>query len=163
MEPLTGLAVDMKTHAYLGIESVWNDKNYWVNMQDCCKGIQGMRYDLGSLGDWEYMLPSGVLNELLMPHDTQLAALVRRGIDIGDKIEKFNVALDYSFTPSAENEADGSVDKRASTDFAMNGISNRKPKADLQDKLLLVDLPISWVLPITFSKAEYDMRYPNFT
>ena len=40
IETLTG-ACHLLTHsAYLGIESVWNHKNYWVNMQDCSHGVQ---------------------------------------------------------------------------------------------------------------------------
>ena len=25
---------------YLGIESLWNHRNYWINMQDCASGLQ---------------------------------------------------------------------------------------------------------------------------
>lgn len=40
IESLTGSAHPLNHPAYLGIESVWNDKNYWVNMQDCSNGVQ---------------------------------------------------------------------------------------------------------------------------
>jgi len=39
IEPLTGLAHPLNTMNYLGIESVWNHQNYWVNMQDCSEGV----------------------------------------------------------------------------------------------------------------------------
>lgn len=38
IETLTGNAVSTKDDEYLGIESVWNNKNYWVNMQSCIDG-----------------------------------------------------------------------------------------------------------------------------
>jgi hypothetical protein len=38
IESLTGCAVSTKDDDYLGIESVWNHKNYWVNMQSCADG-----------------------------------------------------------------------------------------------------------------------------
>lgn len=38
IETLTGDATSTKDDEYLGIESVWNHKNYWVNMQSCYDG-----------------------------------------------------------------------------------------------------------------------------
>lgn len=40
IETLTGVCHPLTHSAYLGIESVWNHKNYWVNMQDCSHGVQ---------------------------------------------------------------------------------------------------------------------------
>lgn len=30
----------MDSFNYLGIEFVWNNVNYWVNMQDCFEGVK---------------------------------------------------------------------------------------------------------------------------
>lgn len=38
IEALTGTATSTKDDEYLGIESLWNHKNYWVNMQSCVDG-----------------------------------------------------------------------------------------------------------------------------
>lgn len=38
IEALTGNAKSTKDDDYLGIESVWNHQNYWVNMQKCQDG-----------------------------------------------------------------------------------------------------------------------------
>lgn len=38
IEALTGEATSTKDDEYLGIESVWNHKNFWVNMQSCYDG-----------------------------------------------------------------------------------------------------------------------------
>ncbi len=38
IESLSGIAKSTKDDGYLGIESVWNHTNYWVNMQRCYDG-----------------------------------------------------------------------------------------------------------------------------
>lgn len=57
IEPFTGLSHPVDSQNYLGIESVWNATNYWVNMQDCSDGVKGLSYDLGDCTRWEYMFP----------------------------------------------------------------------------------------------------------
>lgn len=38
IEALSGVAKSTKDENYLGIESIWNHQNYWVNMQKCQDG-----------------------------------------------------------------------------------------------------------------------------
>ena len=40
IEPTTGRAKATNDPEYLGIESVWNHQNLWVNMQDCSNGCE---------------------------------------------------------------------------------------------------------------------------
>lgn len=40
IEPSTGRRKPLTSTRYLGIESLWNHKNLWVNMQPCPNGIQ---------------------------------------------------------------------------------------------------------------------------
>jgi hypothetical protein len=40
IEPTTGYAKATNSSEYLGIESVWNHQNLWVNMQDCSNGCE---------------------------------------------------------------------------------------------------------------------------
>ncbi|XP_045186908.2 dynein regulatory complex subunit 7-like isoform X2 [Mercenaria mercenaria] len=58
VEPFTGLSHPVESTNYLGIESVWNHVNYWVNMQDCSEGVKNLSYDLGDCTRWEYMFPN---------------------------------------------------------------------------------------------------------
>ncbi|XP_011446060.2 dynein regulatory complex subunit 7-like isoform X1 [Crassostrea angulata] len=58
IEPFTGLSHPMDSSNYLGIESVWNNVNYWVNMQDCSEGVKGLSFDLGDSTVWEFMFPN---------------------------------------------------------------------------------------------------------
>ncbi|XP_071080586.1 dynein regulatory complex subunit 7-like [Haliotis cracherodii] len=70
IEPFTGLSHEADSPNYLGIESVWNNFNYWVNMQDCSDGVKGLSYDLGDCTMWEYMFP-GVDKHLLQIPETE--------------------------------------------------------------------------------------------
>lgn len=38
IDPLTGIGYPTNSDNFLGIESVWNNLNYFVNMQDCSNG-----------------------------------------------------------------------------------------------------------------------------
>ena len=71
IEPFTGLAHPVNDEQYLGIESVWNHQNYWVNMQDCSEGCKNMRYDLGDCTLWEFMFPSNEKPVLQIPEDDE--------------------------------------------------------------------------------------------
>ncbi|XP_011352287.1 dynein regulatory complex subunit 7 [Ooceraea biroi] len=60
IEPSSGVSynpLDDETNSlYLGVESIWNDRNYWVNMQPrgSCAEIN---WDLSNVKFWEHLLP----------------------------------------------------------------------------------------------------------
>nr|XP_047924904.1 dynein regulatory complex subunit 7 isoform X3 [Anser cygnoides] len=56
INPFTGNSHSTMDEHFLGIESVWNHKNYWVNMQDCRNGCKDLIFDLGDTVCWEIML-----------------------------------------------------------------------------------------------------------
>ncbi|KAF5280263.1 hypothetical protein FQR65_LT03071 [Abscondita terminalis] len=56
VEPTTGVCYDTDSDDYCGIESVWNNINYWVNLQDCSKGLGKIDFDLTNLRNWEHIL-----------------------------------------------------------------------------------------------------------
>ncbi|XP_060783023.1 dynein regulatory complex subunit 7 isoform X2 [Neoarius graeffei] len=56
IDPLSGQSYPTSSAHFLGIESVWNHENYWINMQDCRFGCTEMTYDLHDVLKWEYML-----------------------------------------------------------------------------------------------------------
>ncbi|CAL7949593.1 unnamed protein product [Xylocopa violacea] len=60
IEPATGVsyeATDDDTgQLYLDVESIWNDKNYWVNMQST-KSCVDIVWDLSKVKLWEHLLP----------------------------------------------------------------------------------------------------------
>ncbi|XP_011641883.1 dynein regulatory complex subunit 7-like [Pogonomyrmex barbatus] len=51
---------------YLGIESIWNDQNYWMNMQPQGKGCAEINWDLNRIELWEHLLPG---EPQIMQHD----------------------------------------------------------------------------------------------
>ncbi len=87
IEPTTGEAWPLDWAEYLGIETLWNHKNYWVNMQDCSMGVQvrtlqmdwfqlvmkgflpvqSLVYDLGDATKWEFFFPSVEKPLLIVP------------------------------------------------------------------------------------------------
>lgn len=61
LEPSSGMfynPADEETNLlYLGVESIWNDKNYWVNMQPRGNGCAQINWDLSKIEFWEHLLP----------------------------------------------------------------------------------------------------------
>ncbi|XP_009864481.1 PREDICTED: coiled-coil domain-containing protein lobo homolog [Apaloderma vittatum] len=57
INPFTGNSHSTADEQFLGIESVWNHKNYWVNMQDCGNGCKDLTFNLGDAVCWEVLLP----------------------------------------------------------------------------------------------------------
>ncbi|KAL7978736.1 hypothetical protein Chor_013225 [Crotalus horridus] len=57
-DPFTGKSYSPADDHFLGIECLWNHRNYWINMQDCWNGCKDLQFDLGDPVRWEFMLPS---------------------------------------------------------------------------------------------------------
>uniref|UniRef100_UPI001293DA4F LOW QUALITY PROTEIN: dynein regulatory complex subunit 7 n=1 Tax=Lonchura striata TaxID=40157 RepID=UPI001293DA4F len=55
INPFTGNGHSTRDECFLGIESIWNHRNYWVNMQDCRKGCKDLSFDLSDSFCWEIM------------------------------------------------------------------------------------------------------------
>ncbi|KAI9348730.1 hypothetical protein DFJ73DRAFT_834662 [Zopfochytrium polystomum] len=56
IESSTGRIYSTENENYLGVESVFNSTNYWVNMQVCYDGLKGIQFDLGDNSKWEFVL-----------------------------------------------------------------------------------------------------------
>ncbi|KAM6982042.1 dynein regulatory complex subunit 7 [Tautogolabrus adspersus] len=56
IDPLTGNSYSTDDDNFLGIDSVWNNLNYYVNMQDCINGCANVVYDLEDVNLWEPLL-----------------------------------------------------------------------------------------------------------
>uniref|UniRef100_A0A4W5P0I4 Dynein regulatory complex subunit 7 n=1 Tax=Hucho hucho TaxID=62062 RepID=A0A4W5P0I4_9TELE len=69
IDPLTGKSLSTTNKCFLGIESIWNHQNYWVNMQDCRFGCAEMNFDLGDAVKWEYLLYGTTGQSLLLIPD----------------------------------------------------------------------------------------------
>ncbi|XP_032983027.1 dynein regulatory complex subunit 7 isoform X2 [Rhinolophus ferrumequinum] len=56
IDSFTARSYSTQDDHFLGIESLWNHKNYWVNMQDCWNCCKDLVFDLGDPVRWEYLL-----------------------------------------------------------------------------------------------------------
>ncbi|XP_044599229.1 dynein regulatory complex subunit 7-like [Cotesia glomerata] len=70
IEPSSGQHYSLDNHQtnllYHGIESLWNDRNYWVNMQTCEKACEEIDWNLADNSLWLSLLPSETIKELEM-------------------------------------------------------------------------------------------------
>ncbi|XP_018332441.1 dynein regulatory complex subunit 7 [Agrilus planipennis] len=56
IEPSTGYSHPIDSPLYVWIESIWNNTNYWVNMQENSEGIGSIDYDFTNTENWEHLL-----------------------------------------------------------------------------------------------------------
>ncbi|CAI8048479.1 Dynein regulatory complex subunit 7 [Geodia barretti] len=70
IEATTGESYSTDSELYLGIESLWNHRNYWINMQDCARGLQNLVFDLGDATKWESFFPSVDQPLLVVPEES---------------------------------------------------------------------------------------------
>ncbi|XP_074500922.1 dynein regulatory complex subunit 7 [Sebastes fasciatus] len=66
IDPLIGNSYSTDDDNFLGVESVWNNLNYYVNMQDCTYGCADMVYDLEDLKTWEPVLYGAICKKQLI-------------------------------------------------------------------------------------------------
>jgi hypothetical protein len=57
IEPSTGFRHELNDSRYLGIESIWNHQNYYVNRQYPSTFIEEMSWELKDTEKWEHFLP----------------------------------------------------------------------------------------------------------
>ncbi|KAH9593703.1 Dynein regulatory complex subunit 7 [Schistosoma haematobium] len=174
VETLTGLAKPLDCSMYLGIESLWNDHNYWVNMQDCSTGISHLNYNLNDSLCWEYLLPNDSLS------------IERTGFSSIQRPDMFNLQSTMnSKTPTTNHLVSPllivpnslkSKDNNYNSSFNLNdndahclidsahqvrGNVHVKSLGNLQNTPLQLDLPPSWTLPIQIEQKLFKLHYPN--
>ncbi|NXQ95038.1 DRC7 protein, partial [Sagittarius serpentarius] len=88
INPFTGNSHSTTDEHFLGIESVWNHRNYWVNMQDCWNGCKDLVFDLGDAIRWEIMLLGSNKPRQLLPDAEEEKELSDRDMDDMGKEEE---------------------------------------------------------------------------
>uniref|UniRef100_A0A2K5EI03 Dynein regulatory complex subunit 7 n=1 Tax=Aotus nancymaae TaxID=37293 RepID=A0A2K5EI03_AOTNA len=83
IDPFTARSYSTQDEHFLGIESLWNHKNYWINMQDCWNCCKDLIFDLGDPVRWEYMLLGTDKPELFLTEDDS-------GINNEDDVENLH-------------------------------------------------------------------------
>ncbi|XP_030590090.1 dynein regulatory complex subunit 7 isoform X2 [Archocentrus centrarchus] len=92
IDPLTGISYPTNSDKFLGIESVWNNLNYYVNMQDCSNGCADLMFDLDDLKTWEPLLfgaPSKkqLIQKVLKRKDLKLMGKKSNLVEVPDEDE----------------------------------------------------------------------------
>ncbi|KAM8799435.1 dynein regulatory complex subunit 7 [Eudromia elegans] len=88
INPFTGNSHSPKDEQFLGIESIWNHRNYWVNMQDCSNGCKDLIFDLGDSIRWEFMLLGTDKPRLLLPDVEEEDEFLERDMDNAQEEEE---------------------------------------------------------------------------
>ncbi|XP_025205390.1 dynein regulatory complex subunit 7-like, partial [Melanaphis sacchari] len=57
IEPSTGERKEVSNENYIGIEAIWNNRNYWVNLQSLNGGCTQYNFTLTNTKCWEHFLP----------------------------------------------------------------------------------------------------------
>ncbi|NXL38037.1 DRC7 protein, partial [Glaucidium brasilianum] len=94
INPFTGNSHSTTDEHFLGIESVWNHRNYWVNMQDCRNGCKDLTFDLGDTIRWEVMLLGSHEPLQLLPDAEEENELPDRDMDHVREKEEEDTSFD---------------------------------------------------------------------
>ncbi|XP_067361429.1 dynein regulatory complex subunit 7 isoform X2 [Channa argus] len=87
IDPLTGNRYSTADDNFLGIESVWNNLNYYVNVQDCSNSCADIVYDLEDLKAWEPVL-FGATSKKQLILDVLKKKEMKDRVNIDDKEEE---------------------------------------------------------------------------
>lgn len=71
IEPSTGKVFPTYEAPYLGIESIWNNKNIWVNMQDPVREVSSLSLELSDPNTWEYVFIEKDLQQMFAENSTE--------------------------------------------------------------------------------------------
>ncbi|XP_071314856.1 dynein regulatory complex subunit 7 isoform X2 [Trachinotus anak] len=96
IDPLTGISYSTTHDNFLGIESVWNNLNYYVNMQDCRNGCSDMVYDLEDLNMWEPVLfgatsKKQLILDVLKEKETKMMSKINKDEEVEEEPRVFEM------------------------------------------------------------------------
>ncbi|XP_043210031.1 dynein regulatory complex subunit 7-like [Amphibalanus amphitrite] len=83
IESTTGMGKGIRCGDYLGIESLWNQTNYWINLQYCINGVRDLEYDLFNPAHWEFLL---LRDALRTPHPDELETDLEEAVLDADRL-----------------------------------------------------------------------------
>lgn len=130
IEPTTGQFYSIDNSPYEGIEAIWNNQNYYVNMQTASI-VKEIRFDISKSSDWEYVFIVKGTNPKLTNNEDD------------DSVGELN----------SENEA-----FPIANDGASDTVDNEvKDENEIHENIL--DLPTTWVKPLLFDHEVYQLKY----
>jgi len=137
IEPSTGTIYPVSNSPYLGVDSVWNERNYWVNVQtseqdQALINVSAMEWDLNNNEKWEYVM--------IDEQKYRANALARAGggdSSVGQK-------MDFESVNASENNEEKEL----------------APEDRFDDRDIL-DTPLPWASPIVIDRDDFTSRYPD--
>lgn len=187
IEPTTGTIYPVSQSPYFAVDAVWNELNYWVNVQSHMSKqipINEMAWDLSVGAAWEYVLidERKYRESALARHDifgsSTSGTMASPSISSGVSRMKFESVNDSSSVSSSgvvggggagsSGSASGGVGSSGSG--GVNGGSGNNgggdepiesaPEDTFDDRDIL-DATISWTSPIVIDRDHYLARYPG--
>ncbi|GFR93181.1 dynein regulatory complex subunit 7 [Elysia marginata] len=104
IEPTTGTAHPTDWDQYLGIESIWNHMNYYINVQyDTIGENQKYKFEIGKTSQWEYIFPGQDLHDPprtppMMAKSADLRSLLQSIAYQDEILEEKNFDLPFSWS-----------------------------------------------------------------
>lgn len=137
IEPTTGAIYPVSKSPYLAVDAVWNESNYWVNVQahlDRPLPVSEMSWDLSVGAAWEYVL--------IDERKHRESALARRDV--------------FGHTSSAS----AGINFEAVNETPEEEAKEVAPEDTFDDRDIL-DAPVSWTRPIRIDRDQHRARYPT--
>mmetsp|Transcript_69999 Transcript_69999/g.195823 ORF Transcript_69999/g.195823 Transcript_69999/m.195823 type:complete len:880 (-) Transcript_69999:41-2680(-) len=133
VEPTTGTVYPVAEAPYLSIDGIWNNKNFWVNMQAKVP-IQNMSFDTLNTDFWEYVF--------IDPANTASSggAAAEDGAE-----EEVDITAALDLTAGAEGGGDEGGEGKG---------------ADEEDEENILDIPPSWVSKLVIERSSFKLKYP---
>ncbi|CAF1459778.1 unnamed protein product [Adineta ricciae] len=175
IEPTTGYAKSTDDSEYLGVESVWNNQNYWINMQDCSDGCKSLQFDLNDQARWECMFPRSTsntdsfTNNIHADDNDENSSQQRSILTLSNQMDWFDKIKFYSTNPlhlpvsninaiSYYEHYPDRIKSEIYKQFYTSTIPNIATRDTIPNE---IDLPLSWVDPLDITSKNFQKRYPN--
>lgn len=186
IEPTTGAMWPVHASPYTGIESVWNEHNYWVNVQDCYPWE--MSYDLTKTTQWEYILiddklPTGMSADSSSSGSSGSSSNPAGGAAAAGGASSSGSATSTGTSTSSSAASSSSAAPGASSSSSSaaaggggggssqtaGGSSSGNPDEgkdggfsdDIFDDREILDAPTSWCAEIAIDRETFRQRFPE--
>eukprot|EP00792_Barthelona_sp_PAP020_P008849 TRINITY_DN3253_c1_g2_i1.p1 TRINITY_DN3253_c1_g2~~TRINITY_DN3253_c1_g2_i1.p1 ORF type:complete len:823 (+),score=222.69 TRINITY_DN3253_c1_g2_i1:60-2471(+) len=95
IEPSTGQRKELNDKSYIGLEAIFNHRNYFINMQSCERGIENISFSFYSPDAWEFVFIPPADEQIIVPDQTNVAS----GINMDETEDVQILELPQSFIP----------------------------------------------------------------
>jgi hypothetical protein len=141
VEASTGRFYRVNDCPYYGVESVWNHRNYWVNVQDDTTSVNEMGFDLSDSDNWEFVF---------------IDNLDKNGAKKSSEAEGDENGEDTNRDPFGDDNKGSPRDSLASGRGEAEG---KDALDDVEEREQILDMPPSWVGKLSIPREKVALRY----